>query len=355
MHEYSIIIFITRDSLQAFDAQDGTAVSIKGKVSMPCSSIEDVQTFNGFIQRQYNFDNYTDFDTGITIINCEAQPPILHCLFDLVKEAAQVNLIDAACVLPMIAITGGAAKKDSYKRYNLFGTFYDVITDTDTAITCRPSADGSGSEELSPEHFKLLFTLDAKKIGADENELKALIAEKDALLRKNAELNARIKALEPDSAELARIKKEQAAAAAAAQKRKEEEEKELYEALKEVDTSICRTDMLGVIWKTSHTSGTIVTKGEIICTVINFILILSMLRSIRLENEDIYVSSIKAKRDGKLFFLKTASESVSKEDAIALVVDPNWTQEQAFAWYKKYKDKLPLFDKLKKQRETPEE
>ena len=348
MHEYSIIIFITRDSLQAFDAQDGTAVSIKGKVSMPCSSIEDVQAFNGFIQRQYNFDNYTDFDTGITIINCEAQPPILHSLFDLVKEAAQVNLIDADCVLPMIAVTGGAAKKDSYKRYNLFGTFYDVITDTDMAITCRPSADGSGSEELSFEHFKLLFTLDAKKIGADENELKALIAEKDALLQKNTELNARIKALEPDSAELARIKKEQAAAVAAAQKRKEEEDA-LYEELKEVDTSIHRTDRSGSILTISHTSGTIVTKGEEICIVSNFFLAM-----VGIFGEDKATSnsnSIKAKRDGKLFFLKTASESVSKEDAIALVVDPNWTQEQAFAWYKKYKAKLPLFNKLKKQRE----
>lgn len=352
MHEYSIIIFITRDSLQAFDAQDGTAVSIKGKVSMPCSSIEDVQTFNGFIQRQYNFDNYTDFDTGITIINCEAQPPILHCLFDLVKEAAQVNLIDADCVLPMIAVTGGAAKKDSYKRYNLFGTFYDVITDTDMAITCRPSADGSGSEELSPEHFKLLFTLDAKKIGADENELKALIAEKDALLRKNAELNARIKTLEPDSAELARIKKEQAAAVAAAQKRKEEEDA-LYAELQEVDTSIHRTDRSGSILTISHTSGTIVTKGEEICIVFK-----SFLAMVRIFGEDKVTDnsySIKAKRDGKLFFLKTASESVSKEDAIALVVDPNWTQEQAFAWYKKYKAKLPLFDKLKKQREKSKE
>ena len=352
MHEYSIIIFITRDSLQAFDAQDGTAVSIKGKVSMPCSSIEDVQTFNGFIQRQYNFDNYTDFDTGITIINCEAQPPILHCLFDLVKEAAQVNLIDADCVLPMIAVTGGAAKKDSYKRYNLFGTFYDVITDTDMAITCRPSADGSGSEELSPEHFKLLFTLDAKKIGADENELKALIAEKDALLRKNAELNARIKTREPDSAELARIKKEQAAAVAAAQKRKEEEDA-LYAELQEVDTSIHRTDRSGSILTISHTSGTIVTKGEEICIVFK-----SFLAMVRIFGEDKVTDnsySINAKRDGKLFFLKTASESVSKEDAIALVVDPNWTQEQAFAWYKKYKAKLPLFDKLKKQREKSKE
>lgn len=348
MHEYSIIIFITRDSLQAFDAQDGTAVSIKGKVSMPCSSIEDVQTFNGFIQRQYNFDNYTDFDTGITIINCEAQPPILHCLFDLVKEAAQVNLIDADCVLPMIAVTGGAAKKDSYKRYNLFGTFYDVITDTDMAITCRPSADGSGSEELSPEHFKLLFTLDAKKIGADENELKALIAEKDALLQKNTELNARIKALEPDSAELARIKKEQAAAAAAAQKRKEEEDA-LYAELQEVDNRICRTDISGSIGTISHTSGTIVTKGEIICTVFSFFqLFIKMIG----DNKDTRSSCpIKAKRDGKLFFLKNSSENVSNGDAVALVVDPSWTKEQAFNWYKQNKDKLPLFDALKKLKE----
>ena len=332
MHEYSIIIFITRDSLQAFDAQDGTAVSIKGKVSMPCSSIEDVQTFNGFIQRQYNFDNYTDFDTGITIINCEAQPPILHCLFDLVKEAAQVNLIDAACVLPMIAVTGGAAKKDSYKRYNLFGTFYDVITDTDMAITCRPSADGSGSEELSPEHFKLLFTLDAKKIGADENELKALIAEKDTLIRKNAELNARIKTLEPDSAELARIKKEQAAAVAAAQKRKEEEDA-LYAELQEVDTSIHRTDGFGEKVSASQ-NGDIVTKGEEICTVYGF---LGLCRK---------SYSIKAKRDGKLFFLKTSYEKISNGDAVALVVDPSWTKEQAFNWYEQNKDKLPLFDAL---------
>ena len=351
MHEYSIIIFITCDSLQAFDAQDGTAVSIKGKVSMPCSSIEDVQAFNGFIQRQYNFNNYTDFDTGITIINCEAQPPMLHCLFDLVKEAAQVNLIDAACILPMIAITGGAAKKDSYKRYNLFATFYDVITDTDMAITCRPSADGSGSEELSPEHFKLLFTLDAKKIGADENELKALIAEKDALLRKNAELNARIKALEPDSAELVRIKKEQAAAAAAAQKRKEEEDA-LYEELKEIDTSIHRTDRFGSILTISHTSGTIVTKGEEICRVSNvfqeFINVIS-------DNKKRSCGHITAKRDGKLFLLKNSSETVSNGDAVALVVDPSWTKEQAFNWYEQNKDKLPLFDKLKKKREILEE
>ena len=338
MHEYSIIIFITRDSLQAFDAQDGTAVSIKGKASMPCSSIEDVQAFNGFIQRQYNFDNYTDFDTGITIINCEAQPPMLHCLFDLVKEAAQVNLIDAVCVLPMIAVTGGAAKKDSCKRYNLFGTFYDVITDADMAITCRPSADGTGSEELSPEHFKLLFTLDAKKIGADENELKALIAEKDALLQKNAELNARIKALEPDSAELARIKKEQAAAAAAAQKRKEEEDA-LYAELQEVATSIHITDISGEIVPTIHRNGTIVTKGEEICRA------RTLLYS---WNYD----SIKAKRDGKLFFFKNSyADAYEKGDAFALVVDPSWTKKQAFNWYEQNKDKLPLFDALKKLKE----
>ena len=352
MHEYSIIIFITCDSLQAFDAQDGTAVSIKGNVSMPCSSIEDVQAFNGFIQRQYNFDNYTDFDTGITIINCEAQPPILHSLFDLVKEAAQVNLIDAACVLPMIAVTGGAAKKDSCKRYNLFGTFYDVITDADMAITCCPSADGTGSEELSPEHFKLLFTLDAKKIGADENELKALIAEKDALLRKNAELNARTKALELDSAELVRIKKEQAAAAAAAQKRKEEEDA-LYAELQEVDNRICRTDISGSIGTISHTRDTIVTKGEEICRV--YSLLQTMVYIFGENNTTTGTHSIKAKRDGKLFFLKNSSEKVSNGDAVALVVDPNWTKEQAFNWYEQHKDKLPLFDKLKKKRETPEE
>ena len=348
MHEYSIIIFITRDSLQAFDAQDGTAVSIKGNVSMPCSSIEDVQAFNGFIQRQYNFDNYTDFDTGITIINCEAQPPILHCLFDLVKEAAQVNLIDAACVLPMIAITGGAAKKDSYKRYNLFGTFYDVITDTDTAITCRPFADGSGSEELSPEHFKLLFTLDAKKIGADENELKALLAEKDALIRKNTKLKAHIKALEPDSAELSRIKKEQAAAVAAAHKRKEEEDA-LYAELQEVDNRICRTDISGSIGTISHTSGTIVTKREKICRVYS---LLQTMAYIFGENNTTSVAhSIKAKREGKLFFLKNSSEKVSNGDAVALVVDPSWTKEQAFNWYEQNKDKQPLFDALKKLKE----
>jgi|GEM_PF-4440551 len=336
MHEYSIIIFITRDSLQAFDAQDGTAVSIKGNISMPCSSIEDVQAFNGFIQRQYNFDNYTDFDTGITIINCEAQPPILHSLFDLVKEAAQVNLIDAACVLPMIAVTDGAAKKDSCKRYNLFGTFYDVITDADMAITCSPSADGSGSEELSPEHFKLLFTLDAKKIGADENELKALIAEKDALLRKNAELNARIKALESDSAELARIKKEQAAAAAAAQKRKEEEDA-LYEELKEIDTSIHRADIAGEIVPTSQINGSIVTKGKKIGLMHN---------ACFGKTQELF-----AKRDGKCFFFNTRYDEYEKGDAVALVVDPSWSKEQAFNWYEQNKDKLPLFYELKTVKE----
>lgn len=168
------------------------------------------------------------------------------------------------------------------------------------AITGRPYANGTGSEQLSPEHFKLLFTLDGKKIGAYESELKALIAEKNALIQKNTRLKVRIKAMEPDRAELVRLKKEQAAAAA--QKRKEEEEKALYEALQEVDTSICRTDMLGVIWTTSHSSGTIVTKGEIICTVFNFISIVAILSFILQENKDIYVSPIKAKRDGKLFF-----------------------------------------------------
>ncbi|MGL4985869.1 MAG: formylglycine-generating enzyme family protein [Treponemataceae bacterium] len=186
MREYTILVFITKEKLTAFDLRAKKAVSLKGNTEMKYTTESDIAIFNEFIKNNYNIDECSEVDMNMSIINCGAKNNYIDALFNFAKTASEVNIINARHIVPIIYACAEKVQENTVKTYSLFGATYKIAVDEHKCISCHflPEEMNTEAEIITPKQFEILFTIDGKILVNDNTSLPLDNAETEKLCQK---------------------------------------------------------------------------------------------------------------------------------------------------------------------------
>lgn len=321
MKEYTFVIIITEHKISAFNIKDKAAIPIKGEPVISYAVIDDLTAFNTELKNYFNFNTYADCETAITIVNAGADNNFVHALFDLIKDAAETNLIDASYFLPLLYAASGNITENTIATYDLFGTFYAVNVDEQKQITCTLSKAAKNAKSVDPEQFTLLFSLDARNLGTDMAAIESETAKNNALREKVATLEDHIKSLEPSLEELVRLKHDNNEA-----EKLRNLENTIYIADYDADPELYLSSNelpfnkhQEVIFYKRIAKGARVNKGDVIGMYAN--------------KDSRSYKVVTAKKSGKLFYLIEDSAELHDGDGVAVIGSNTWTDDHALSFY----------------------
>lgn len=195
---------------------------------------------------------------------------------------------------------------------------------TDTSVNkiseLIEEAEDTNIVKFNMEQFKTFFAVDPKEIEFNDEELKAKTAENESLQKQLDELKA-------SNELLIKYKEEKEA----------EETKRLIEQKAELE--IIKNSIYKIEMNEKNSSGSFypplqsgdnVKKGDLILGG----------RRVKFFNLLDNAKNVIAKRDGKIFYIKTEGAQVNDGDFFAVIVDESWTKKQAKDFFEKNKSKV---------------
>ena len=180
--QYKILILIAQKQIQAVSVDDKgrtEPISINGNVRMSYNSSDDLNELITSIKDTYNIDSFSDLVFSVFVVNFDAGIKILKQLCAMLDGAKDLNVVNAAFILPFASGKKEKFKKDENRTAQILESDYYICLNEDFSIVCEKATSGAdeNTQILVAEDFAFIFNLNAKDFGLLEEEIKAEVAE----------------------------------------------------------------------------------------------------------------------------------------------------------------------------------
>ena len=328
-------------------------VSLNGNESAKVDSTNEVKYFCEQVKDYYNIDTFCDLDMNIKIV-IDEYSSLIATLFEYLKEAKSVNIIDLKNVVPIYILKNCTVKPNSSVDVQCLNLEFKIKVDD----KLRVSYGSVSSDEfviINPEDFSFLFKFDCTNLISDEREFfkfkekcTALVEsmKRELEVQKAAyrELQEKCNTIEKTYMDLKKSSEER--------KYKLNERRTIVRFFKDrlersntsgnsgsqgemsYDSILSFTWSLGRYNKKNKcrlfkSDGDIVKKGEKLLDVI--------------EEDGTSTERtgrkwvIDAPADGRIFILVNNNSYIKNSDAVAIITDPADSKNDALKWYEEMK------------------
>lgn len=358
--DYNLMICICDKSWVAIDVNnigECDRISFLGNEMMLVNSTEDISSFCNQILDYYNIDKFIDIDLSIKIVLVSEYTKLIEELYSYFVGVKDVNIIDAKTLLPLCVLKNCKVKAGSAIDLKCLGKEFSV--QIDDKLNVSYVEDKAGKELIvEPEQFAFLVNFDCTNLISNEEALTELEATyRKKLEDKDKEISlqkATYEALRKKCAELEQFCIKLQADLDA--KRFDKSRKIV--AFKESELSSCQTSsnstttaMLGSFFGATsilrdisssgeskktvceflQTDGELVKKGTPLVKIVEYYCIDKERRKTGRE------VVLKAKEDGRVFYLAKNGDLVKDKDVIAIISDPADIRRDVMNWYKDMK------------------
>lgn len=173
--DYNLLICTSSECWVAVDVNEyGTCdrVSLNGNESAKIDSTDKVKYFCEQIKDYYNIDTFCDLDMNIKII-VDEYSDLTATLFEYLKEAKSVNIIDLKNVVPIYILKNCTVKPNSSVDARCMNVEFKIKFDDKLRVSYSSVSSGE-FVIINPEDFAFLFKFDCTNLISDERELCAL-------------------------------------------------------------------------------------------------------------------------------------------------------------------------------------
>ena len=350
--DYNLMICICDESWVAIDVNnigECDRISFLGNEMMSVNSAEDMSGFCKQILDYYNIDKFIDIDLAIKIVLVSEYSELVEELYSYLVGVKNVNIIDAKTILPLCVLKDCKVKAGRTIDLKCLGKEFSVQIDDKLIVSYVEEKVGK-ELVVEPEQFALLVNFDCTNLISDEEKIKELEATyRKKLEDKDKEIsvhNTNYKDLQKkyDALEL-RYKELQAELDS---KRFDKMRRPI--AFKETELTSKQSSsyagILGLATISSFSSlgtskitvldslkadGEIVKKGTELVRIVEYFCINEQRRETGRE------VVLKAKEDGRVFYLAKSGDLVKDKDVLAIISDPADSRRDVMNWYKDMK------------------
>lgn len=322
--DYNLLICTSSECWVAVDVNEyGTCdrVSLNGNESAKIDSTDKVKYFCEQIKDYYNIDTFCDLDMNIKII-VDEYSDLTATLFEYLKEAKSVNIIDLKNVVPIYILKNCTVKPNSSVDARCMNVEFKIKFDDKLRVSYSSVSSGE-FVIINPEDFAFLFKFDCTNLISDERELCAL-REKYTEHLENVK-----RELEVQKAAYREIQKKCNTIEKKYLDLKNSSEERKYRINeKRVIVSFFENSLYAELFKHCEgiknkcrlfkADGDIVKKGE-------------KLLDVRESTGEKFV--INAPTDGRVFLLVNNNSYIKNSDAVAIITDPADNKNDALKWY----------------------
>lgn len=344
--KYELLMFISERQLSAIDINDEGVtdnISLDGNDVLEYSNQADIDQFCYYIKDYYNIDMFSDIDINITIVTFGMCYSNYTYLFECVKEATMVNLIDAKVLLPVLLLKTETVQNN--KKYHVisFETSYCIKVDENYQCIYLEEEKNSEILNISIEQYKLILKFDCNHLIDDKKKYQEI--ENTFLMEKkksDKEYQNMLEKYNVALKEIETLKKD-------LQKSQEELKKVIDVENKNKSRTICRchiikreptgykgiASMLGGSFETigaKYKIHNIFRDGDIVKKDTHIAKIQQVYGEEVIRDN---ISLVKANASGRIFFLKKNNEYVKDNDIVAIIGVESDTRADVMEWYKK--------------------
>lgn len=319
-------------------ANDGSCdkISFDGNERAVLHSIEDITAFCDQILNYYNIDSFSELPFDVKIVVVGEKADLIAELFEHVKCASRINIINAEIVIPILALKKCLVKQGSTIDIECMDQIFTLLADENGLVSYMDEHIGT-SIPMLPEDFASLVRFDCSNLFSDEKEKKEFERQYKSCKEKVDEQKKEIEKQKVAYEEL--LKKynrlqNQINEYEYASKRKIVRFSQQQEKIKEGAylynaSSIwgCSSDSYaGHLCHLKKKDGDTVSKGEELLELIRYSRSFSNAKIVR-------TCSVKATASGIIHYLVKDVKTVKRYTDIGIIADPSDTREAVMKWY----------------------
>lgn len=173
---YNLVICAAPDHWVAVDvANDGSCdkISFDGNERAVLHSIEDITAFCDQILNYYNIDSFSELSLDVKVVVVGEKADFIAELFEHVKGANRINIINAEIVIPIFALKKCLVKQGSTIDIECMDQIFTLSVDENGLVSYLDEHIGT-SIPMMPEDFALFVRFDCNNLLSDEKEKKKL-------------------------------------------------------------------------------------------------------------------------------------------------------------------------------------
>lgn len=342
--EYNLLICTSTTKWIAIDINPNgelERISLDGNDFEEVCSTEEVLEFCEKILGYYNINQFNDIQLNVKIVMVSKYSPLISELFGQIKDAYSVNIIDAKTIMPIYVLKNYPVKANRKIGIHCMGENFSFRVDDELTVSYESAGDG---EELriEPESFSVAFSFNCQNLISDERKYKALEKkyieetekQKQEITEKADEISVLNNKYSNIKSELETLEKQFISATCKIEK---------TEAMLKDQRSIIYFDKNSIAYLPSSRFGlsaTIHPQKKYKCTLCKTDgeVIKKGQPIIEFDLEDYNNPGIvKSKFKGKIHYLVWKGDSISLNDAVAIISDPMDEREDVLNWYRSIK------------------
>lgn len=342
--EYNLLICTSTTKWIAIDINPNgelERISLDGNDFEEICSTEEVLEFCEKILGYYNINKFNDIQLNVKIVMVSKYSPLISELFGHIKDACSVNIIDAKTIMPIYVLKNYPVKANRKIGIHCMGENFSFRVDDELTVSYESAGDG---EELriEPESFSVAFSFNCQNLISDERKYKALEKkyieetekQKQEITEKADEISVLNNKYSNIKSELETLEKQFISATCKIEK---------TEAMLKDQRSIIYFDKNSIAYLPSSLFGlsaTIHPQKKYKCTLCKTDgeVIKKGQPIIEFDLEDYNNPGIvKSKFKGKIHYLVWKGDSISLNDAVAIISDPMDEKEDVLNWYRSIK------------------
>lgn len=339
--EYNLLICTSTTKWIAIDIDPNgklERISLDGNDFEEVCSTEEVSEFCAKILGYYNINKFNDIQLNVKVVMVSKYSPLISELFGQIKDACSVNIIDAKTIMPIYVLKNYPVKANRKFGIHCMGENFSFRVDDELTVSYESAGDG---EELriEPESFSVAFSFNCQNLISDERKYKALEKkyieetekQKQEITEKADELSVLNNKYSNIKSELETLEKQFISATCKIEK---------TEAKLKDQRSIIYFDKNSIAYLPSSRFGlsaTIHPQKKYKCTLCKTDgeVIKKGQPIIEFDLEDYNKPGIvKSKFKGEIHYLVRKGDSISLNEAVAIVSDPMDDNEDVMKWYK---------------------
>ena len=175
--EYNLLICTSSKYWLAVDINefgDCDRISLDGNERMEICSADEIPVFCSHILNYYNIEDFSDIPLNVKIVTVGNYSELIVELFEQLKSAATVNIVDAKSVIPIFALKKGSMKPGESIEAECLDEVFSFKVEADCTVSFEEEHPAKKRISLEAEEFALLYRFDCTNLLSDEKEKKEL-------------------------------------------------------------------------------------------------------------------------------------------------------------------------------------
>lgn len=341
--EYNLLICTSATKWIAIDINPNgelERISLDGNDFEEVCSTEEVLEFCAKVLGYYNINKFNDIQLNVKVVMVSKYSPLISGLFEQIKDACSVNIIDAKTIMPIYVLKNYPVKANRKIGILCMGERFCLKVDDELTVSYESAGDGE-ELKIEPESFSVAFSFNCQNLISDERKYKAIKKKyTEDMEKKKQEVSDKVNEIRVLEEKYSDIKSKFEALenrfVSVANKLEKAETK--YESKRKIIRfdSNCIVLHSGFGYfpsvkaqekykcKLMKSDGDVIKKGHYI---IEF----------DLGDNSFRPGSIKSRLTGTIYYLVKDGDSIMLNDAVAIISDPMDEKEDVLNWYRSIK------------------